>query len=320
MKIGCHVSIAGGIDNSVKRAEELGCSTMQIFSKNAATWREKILDKEEIKRFKRNLKKSSIDINPIFIHTSYLINLASPSDELYFKSINSFVEEMKRADLLLADPYLITHPGAHTGIGEEYGIQRVIRAFNIILERSADLNLKTMILLENTAGSGTHLGYTFGQLKRMIEEAEDRKRIGICFDTCHAFAAGYDLSYREGVKQTLEELDKFLGLERLKVIHLNDSKYPLGSRKDRHMHIGKGYIGLKGFEIIVNHRFLKDLPFVLETPKFGQRDDLENINLVKTMTGERFSGAIVIKQERTREPSPGGCDIYFYFKDLNKCQ
>ncbi len=284
MKIGCHVSIAGGIDNSVIRAEELGCNTMQIFSKNAATWREKILDKEEIKRFKRNLKNSTITIDPVFIHTSYLINLASPSDELYFKSINSFVEEMKRADLLLTTPYLITHPGAHTGLGEEYGIQRVIRALNIILERSADLNLKTVILLENTAGSGTHLGYSFQQWKRMVEGVRDNERMGICFDTCHSFAAGFDLSYKEGVEQTLEELDKFLGLERLKVIHLNDSKYPIGSRKDRHMHIGKGYIGLKGIEIIVNHRFLKDLPFVLETPKFGQRDDLENINLVKSFT------------------------------------
>lgn len=283
MKIGCHVSIAGGIDNSVIRAEELGCNTMQIFSKNAATWQEKILDQEEVKRFKGNLKNSSININPVFIHTSYLINLASPSDELYFKSINSFVEEMKRADLLLAAPYLITHPGAHRGMVEEYGIQRVIRALNIILEKSADLNLKTMILLENTAGSGTHLGYTLGQLKRMMEGAKDKKRIGICFDTCHAFAAGYDLSNREGVEKTIGNLDKNLGLERLKVIHTNDSKYPLGSQKDRHMHIGEGYIGLEGFKIIVNHKYLKSLPFILETPKFGPGDDMKNINLVKSL-------------------------------------
>ncbi|HEC91510.1 MAG TPA: deoxyribonuclease IV, partial [Candidatus Atribacteria bacterium] len=204
MKIGCHISIAGGIDNSVIRAEKLGCSTMQIFSKNAATWREKVLDEEEVKRFKRNLKKSSIDINSVFIHTSYLINLASPSDELYPKSINSFIEEMRRADILLTKPYLITHPGAHIRAGEEYGIQRIIRALNIILEKAADLSLKTMILLENTAGSGTHLGYTFRQLKMMIEGTKDKRRIGICFDTCHAYAAGYDLSKMKGVEQTLE--------------------------------------------------------------------------------------------------------------------
>ena len=281
MKIGCHISIAGGIDNSVIRAEELRCNTMQIFSKNASTWREKILKKDEVESFRENLKNSSI--NPVFIHTSYLINLASPSDELYFKSINAFLEEMKRADLLLPDPYLITHPGAHTGAGEEYGIQRIIRALNIILKKSADLNLKTMILLEDTAGSGTHLGYTFRQLKRMIEGAKDRRRIGMCFDTCHAYAAGYDLSHQEGIEQTLEEIDKYVGLERLKVIHLNDSKFLLGSRKDRHMHIGKGYIGLEGFRMLVNHKYLKNLPFILETPKHDEKDDLKNINLVKSL-------------------------------------
>jgi deoxyribonuclease-4 len=281
LKIGCHVSIAGGIDNSVVRAGELGCNTMQIFSKNASTWREKVLKKDEVESFRENLKNSNI--NPVFIHTSYLINLASPSDELYFKSINAFLEEMKRADLLLPDPYLIIHPGAHTGAGEEYGIQRIIRALNIIFEKSVDLNLKTMILLEDTAGSGTHLGYTFRQLKRMIEGAKDRKKIGICFDTCHAFAAGYELSHREGIEQTLEELEKYIGLDKLKVVHLNDSKFPLGSRKDRHMHIGKGYIGLEGFKVLVNHKYLKDLPFVLETPKHDEKDDLKNINLVNSL-------------------------------------
>ena len=281
MKIGCHVSIAGGIDNSVVWAGELGCNTMQIFSKNASTWREKILKEDEVENFRENLKNSNI--NPVFIHTSYLINLASPSDELYLKSINAFIEEMKRADLLLPEPYLIIHPGAHTGAGEEYGIQRIIRALNIILEKSTDLNLKTMILLEDTAGTGTHLGYTFYQLKRMIEGAKDRKKIGICFDTCHAFTAGYDLSHQEGIEQTLEELEKYIGLDKLKVIHLNDSKFPLGSRKDRHMHIGKGYIGLEGFKVLVNHKYLKNLPFILETPKNDEKDDLKNINLVKSL-------------------------------------
>jgi len=250
---------------------------MQIFSKNASTWREKILKKDEIESFRKNLKNSNI--NTVFIHTSYLINLASPSDELYLKSINAFIEEMKRADLLLPDPYLIIHPGAHTGAGEEYGIQRIIKA----------LNLKTMILLEDTAGSGTHLGYTFYQLKRMVKGAKDRNRIGICFDTCHAFTAGYDLSHQQGIEQTLEEIDKYLGLERLKVIHLNDSKFPLGSRKDRHMHIGKGYIGLEGFRVLVNHKYLKNLPFILETPKHDEKDDLKNINLVKSLV-EGLSG------------------------------
>jgi len=281
LKIGCHVSIAGGIDNSVVRAGELGCNTMQIFSKNASTWREKILKEDEVGSFRENLKNSGI--TPVFIHASYLINLASPTDSLYHRSIKAFVEEMKRADLLLPNPYLIIHPGAHTGAGEEYGIERIIRALNIILEKSADLGLKTMILLEDTAGSGTHLGYTFYQLKRMIDGAKDKKRIGICFDTCHAFAGGYDLSHQEGIEQSLEELEKYVGLDKLKVIHLNDSKFPLGSRKDRHMHIGKGYIGLEGFRVLVNHKYLKDLPFILETPKHDEKDDIRNINLVKSL-------------------------------------
>ncbi len=282
MKIGCHISIAGGIENSVGRAEKLGCNTMQIFSKNASTWREKVLKTQEIESFRDNLKKSNI--SPVFIHTSYLINLASPSEELYFKSIAAFLEEMKRAELLLVEPYLIVHPGAHRGAGEEYGMQRIIRALNLIFEKSVELNLRTRILLENTAGSGTNLAYTFRQLKRMVEGAGDSQRIGgLCLDTCHAYAAGYDLTGKEGLEQTLEEIDQNLGLGQLKVIHLNDSRYPLGSRKDRHMHIGKGYIGLEGFQELVNHKYLKDLPFILETPKISEQDDGENISLVKSL-------------------------------------
>ena len=254
---------------------------MQIFSKNASTWREKILKKDEVESFRENLKNSNI--NPVFIHTSYLINLASSLLLFLARLLSSSIVPKKRADLLLPDPYLIIHPGAHTGAGEEYGIRRVIRALNIILEKSADLNLKTIILLEDTAGSGTHLGYNFYQLKRMIGGTKDRKRIGICFDTCHAFSAGYDLSHQEGIERTLEEIDKYVGLERLKVIHLNDSKFPLGSRKDRHMHIGKGYIGLEGFKVLVNHKYLKDLPFILETPKHDEKDDQKNIDLVKSL-------------------------------------
>ena len=260
---------------------------MQIFSKNASTWREKIYSKEEIKNFKENLKNS--DVSPVFIHTSYLINLASPSDELYFKSINAFIEEMKRADLLLADlpcPYLIIHPGAHTGAGEEYGIERIIRALNIILEKSVDLNSKTMILLEDTAGSGTNLGYSFEQFKKITDGVKDKGKIGMCLDTCHAFAAGYDLSHREGIEQTLGEIEKYIGLNKLKVIHLNDSKHPLGSHKDRHMNIGEGFIGPEGFRLMVNHQCLKDLPFILETPKREENDDVRNINLVKSLVIE----------------------------------
>jgi len=284
LKIGCHVSIAGGIEKSVIRARELECNTMQIFSKNSSTWKEKVYQEEEIIKLRKNLKNS--DISPVFIHASYLLNLASSSDELYRKSIKALVEEIKRAHLLFSDllfPYVIIHPGAHTGAGEEYGIERIITALNLCLNETEELNLKTIILLETTAGSGSHLGYSFEQLKKIVDGVNYKKKIGICLDTCHVFAAGYDLSNNEGVENTIERLDRKLGLESLKVIHLNDSKHPLGSHKDRHMHIGEGFIGIEGFRSIVNHQYLKNLPFILETPKREEKDDVRNINLVKSL-------------------------------------
>jgi len=284
LKIGCHVSIAGGIEKSVTRAMELGCSTMQIFSKNSSTWKEKSYQDDEIKKLNKNLYDAKI--SPVFIHASYLLNLASPSDELFRKSINALIEELKRAHFLfsiLPFAYVIIHPGAHTGSGEEYGLQRIIHGLNICLEKTEDLNLKTVILLETTAGSGSHLGYTFEQLRRMRESVVAKKKIGICLDTCHVFAAGYDISNKEGLERALSLFEKNIGLEHLKVIHLNDSVFPLGSHKDRHMHIGKGFIGLKGFENIVNHQALKDLPFILETPKHEVKDDLQNISLVRRL-------------------------------------
>ena len=257
---------------------------MQIFSKNSSTWKEKIYHEDEIKRLKKNLKASKIA--PVFIHASYLLNLASPSEELYIKSIKALIEELKRAHILFSElscPYVIIHPGAHTGSGEEYGIQRIIDALNLILEEKECLQLKTIILLETTAGSGTVLGYSFQQLKRMINGVKNKNRLGICMDTCHVFSAGYDISMKDGLEKTLEDLDKNVGFENLKVIHLNDSRFPLASHKDRHMHIGKGLIGIEGFRNIVNHPLLKKLPFILETPKDEDNDDLKNINLVKSL-------------------------------------
>lgn len=288
LKIGCHVSISGGIEKSVIRAQNLGCNTMQLFSKNSSTWKEKIFGEGEIIQLKKNLK--ALKIAPVFIHASYLLNLASPSDDLFQKSVNALIEEMKRAHHLFSDlmvPYVIIHPGAHTGAGEEYGIQRIIKALNICLGESAKLNLKTVILLETTAGSGTHLGYSFKHLGKMMEGVRRWEKIGICLDTCHAFTAGYDLSNQEGVERTIEDLDKNCGLNNLKVIHLNDSKYPLGSRKDRHMHIGEGFIGLEGFRSMVNHTCLRDLPFILETPKRNEEDDIRNIGLVKSLVSDK---------------------------------
>lgn len=284
MRIGCHVSIAGGVEKSVHRAKKLGINTMQIFSKNSRTWQEKTYCKSEIFNFQKVLRKT--DIYPIFIHASYLINLASPEEKIHSRSIEAFLEEMKRADQLLANtgtPFLIVHPGAHRGAGEVYGLERIIKAFQIILKESSALKLSTMVLLENTSGMGSSLGYNFSQLSYIMERVGYKDKIGICFDTCHAFAAGYNLAEERGIEDTLTEMDRIIGLDRLKVIHLNDSKHYLNSRKDRHTHIGEGFIGLEGFRILINHRLVKDLPFILETPKKSDEDDRRNISIVREL-------------------------------------
>ncbi len=215
MRIGCHVSIAGGIEKSVYRAEKLGINTMQIFSKNSRTWQEKTYSKGEISDFQEVLQKT--DIFPVFIHASYLINLASSEDTIYSRSIAAFLEEMKRADQLLANksiPFLIIHPGAHRGAGEEYGLSRISKALQIILKESSALKLSTMILLENTSGMGSSLGYNFSQLKYIIENTGYSDKIGICFDTCHAFAAGYNLAKKEGIENTLTELEREISIDK----------------------------------------------------------------------------------------------------------
>ncbi len=283
MKIGCHVSIAGGLEKAVARAKKLGLNTMQIFSKNSLTWQERYYTKREIIVFQKALQKT--EIYPVFIHASYLINLASPDEKIYQKSIKAFLEEIKRAEKLLSlvPSYLIVHPGTHRGSGEEYGLLRISEALMTILEQISSLKLSTMILLENTSGSGSSLGYTFSQLAYIIRKIGCPENIGICLDTCHAFTAGYNLTDEKGIEGTLAELRREINWNKLKVIHLNDSKYPLNSRKDRHMHIGEGFIGLEGFSILVNHQAIKDLPFILETPRRSEEDDQRNINIIKRL-------------------------------------
>ena len=257
---------------------------MQIFSKNSRTWQEKTYSKSEISNFQKALRKT--DIHPVFIHASYLINLASPEEKIYSRSITAFLGEMKRADHLLVNtgtPFLIVHPGAHRGAGEAYGLERIIKAFQTILKESSALKLSAMVLLENTSGMGTSLGYNFRQLSYIIERVGYKDKIGICFDTCHAFAAGYNLAEERGIEEALTEMERIIGLDRLKVIHLNDSKHYLNSRKDRHTHIGEGFIGLEGFRILVNNRLVKDLPFILETPKKSDEDDRRNISIVREL-------------------------------------
>jgi len=275
-RLGAHMSIGGGIWRALERGKALGCDTIQIFTKNARSWRAKPLKGEEIEEFLK--VKEATGIDPVVAHDTYLINLASPKEEVYSKSIEALWEELERASALRV-PYLVMHPGAHLGSGEEEGLYRIARAINLIHQRGPDLGV--MILLETTAGQESSLGWNFEQLARVIEMLEEDHRVGICFDTCHAFAAGYDLSSEEGYRRTFEELDEVLGLERLKVIHLNDSKAPCGSRIDRHEHIGRGEIGLEAFERLLNDERFATLPFIIETPK-GQTpegEDWDRVNL-----------------------------------------
>ena len=275
MHLGVHVSIAGRIYKSVERAEALGCKTMQIFSRNPRAWKVSPLAKSDINEFKKRRKKA--DISPLFIHIPYLINLASPEKELLHKSLEAYIEDIRRADSLGAE-FFVTHLGSHKGKGVEFGIETFSRALNTVIAKTAP---KLIILLENTSGAGNWLGGDIRHLGSIMTRIEKRSKIGVCFDTCHAYAAGYDISAKEGLNETIKELDKEIGLDRLFLIHLNDSKGKLGSHLDRHENIGKGEIGLKGFKIILNHPELKNIPLILETPKKDSKWDPTNLNVVR---------------------------------------
>ncbi|MBL7197491.1 MAG: deoxyribonuclease IV [Candidatus Omnitrophica bacterium] len=280
MFLGVHISTAGRIYLSIDRAVSLGCNTMQIFSRSPRSWRQAKLNQEDIEEFKQRRKKANI--GPIFIHIPYLINLASPLKKLYLESIKAYIEDIKEAGSLGAE-YLVTHMGSHKKRGEESGLRRFAQALNIIIKETE--KQKVTILLENTSGSGSWLGYKFGHHQMIIDRIEDKDRVGICFDTCHAYSAGYDIATNKGLDETLDEIDNLVGLNRLRLVHLNDTKDKLASGKDRHEHIGKGEIGLDGFKRIINHAKLKDVPFILETPKDAERDDVRNLSVVRRLRG-----------------------------------
>jgi deoxyribonuclease-4 len=278
MRIGVHVSIAGHIYESLDRAHTLGCNTMQIFSRNPRGWQISKIPEADVKEFRR--LKIKYDINPVVVHIPYLINLATPDDKLYKKSIEAYIEDVKRADILGAE-YFVTHLGSHVGSGEDNGIERFSNALNEIIRRA---KLKTMILLENTAGSGDGIGYRFEHLKRIIESQAHPADIGVCLDTAHTFAAGYNIREKAGLEETLKSFDKLLGLERIKVVHFNDSLSEFDSHVDRHQHIGKGRIGLAAMGRIISHPKLKNAAFIMETPKESDKDDKRNIATAKRLT------------------------------------
>lgn len=278
MRLGVHVSISGHIYESVWRAEALGCNTMQIFSRDPRCWRKGKLELKDTEEFRRRREKSGI--KPVFAHIPYLINLASPYPVLYKNSIKACVEDINEAQLLGIE-FIVIHPGSHKKSGEKKGLRRVTYGLNKILERTRKASVS--ILLENTSGSGSWLGYKFEHHRKIIDGVEQKNRIGLCFDTCHGYCAGYDLATLEGFGDTFNKLEKIIGLKNLKLIHLNDCKDKLSSKRDRHEHIGKGEIGLEGFRRLLNDSRLKDIPFILETPKDSVEADRMNLEVVREL-------------------------------------
>lgn len=272
MIIGKHVSIAGGIAQAPGRAKAIGCNALQVFARNPRSWQGRKLSTGEGERVKAAMEKLGMEV--LVVHAIYLINLASPDDQLWEKSRQAIAEDYRRAGEIGAD-FLVVHPGSHHGSGLKEGVARIGHALNGVLESSKN---ETKILLENVAGAGTALGSNFTQIHDIIKEIAEKDRIGFCLDTCHAFVAGYDLSTNQGLEQTLRELEREIGFDYLKMLHINDSRYALSSRKDRHAHLGKGQIGQDGLARIVNHPDLRHLPFILETASFQGRDqDVELI-------------------------------------------
>lgn len=276
VKVGVHVSIAGSLDLSVDRAQDAGGDVFQIFSRNPRGWAYPPLPGEVSREFRA--KVTTTHIIPVS-HMPYLPNLASPKPEIYEKSVASLSAELDRCGQL-GIPYLVTHLGHHLGDGMAGGRNRVINAINTALESSA---AGVMLLLENTAGERNSVGSSFEHIRAIIDGLSDSRRIGVCFDTCHAFAAGYELRTEKGLKETVAQFDEQVGIQNLRLVHLNDTKGDRGSGLDRHEHIGMGFIGEDGFRRILHHEVFSSLPLVCETPVDDRRDDRGNIAKVREL-------------------------------------
>jgi len=263
--IGAHMSIGGGLFNSLYSGKELGCTTIQIFTKSANQWKAKELIPEDIEKFKQAQKETKI--SQVVGHDSYLINIGSNDKELLQKSRDALLLELTRSEKL-GLPYLVMHPGSNPE--EKEGIKKIADSLSWVHSKSKSYEVK--ICLETTAGQGNTLGYRFEQIAQIIDLTKEKQRLGICYDTAHTFEAGYDIRDKKAYAETFKLFDKIIGLNRLRVIHLNDSKKDLGSRVDRHEHIGKGFIGLEGFKFILNDKRFEKIPKILETPKEGDWD------------------------------------------------
>lgn len=283
MKLGVHVPIAGGLEAAVDYAGRLSCNTMQIFSRSPRGGSATPLPAPLIERFHQ--KRMAADIDPLAVHGPYIINLASPDKPMWERSTAMYREEYARVTALQAQ-YLVTHVGSHKGTGEIAGIARVAEAINQALEQPG----KAIILLENTAGSGQGIGYCFEHLAAIRSQVDDKRRVGVCLDTAHLFASGYAIHTEAGLESAMKSFDEIVGLEHLKLIHLNDSKAAFESRVDRHWHIGEGFIGKEGFRRLLRHPAVIQVPMILETPKTSEREDAKNMERVLAFAGQQRAG------------------------------
>jgi deoxyribonuclease IV len=277
--LGAHMSIAGGVHTAIERGCSIECTAIQIFVKNNMQWFARPLTREEVRAFLNHQQRG--ELLSIFAHANYLINLAATNPQFLANSMRSLSEELIRADQL-EFPFLVLHPGAHLNAGEEAGLEKIAASIDAVFQKIP--NVKTKIALETTAGQGSCLGHRFEQIAYIIENVREPERLCVCIDTAHLFAAGYDISSESGIKETLREFDRVIGLDRLAAIHLNDSKTARGSRVDRHQHIGKGRIGLDAFRFIMRDRRFRKIPKVLETPKGkAMREDVRNLKTLRAL-------------------------------------
>jgi deoxyribonuclease-4 len=283
MRLGAHESIAGGLVKAFDRGQTATCETIQIFTKSNRQWQAKPLSDEEIAAWRERMEaeQETNGIYPVVAHTSYLINIASPKEETWQKSYDALKIEVERCEVL-GVRYLALHPGSHLKAGEEAGLANVAGALSQLHAETP--GFETMVCLEGMAGQGTNLGATFEQLAWVLEHTDEGERLGVCLDSCHLYAAGFDVRSPEGYAETMASFDQIVGLERLKMVHLNDSVHELGSRRDRHTHIGEGTLGLDGFRNFVNDARLKELPGLLETDKSDDlHEDIENLARLRSL-------------------------------------
>jgi deoxyribonuclease-4 len=277
--LGAHMSIAGSVGEALLRGRQVGCECIQIFTKSSRQWASKPYTEEEIAAFKRNQKETGI--STVIAHDSYLLNLGAPDEKLRKRSVAGFIDELERCEAL-GVPFLVAHPGSHVGSGEDAGIRTIAKSIDEA--HAACRGFKVRVALEITAGQGSNLGYSFRQMARIFDAVAENERLRLCFDTEHAFAAGYDLRDDQGYAQTMGELDECIGINRVVAFHLNDSLKPFHSRVDRHEHIGKGHLGLDAFRRVLNDPRFAGIPMCLETPKGPDlKEDLENLATLRSL-------------------------------------